>query len=367
MRLLRTAVVASVSLGILAARASAQTITAPSQDGSILLIEDLVVGDSEAAGAPLFRRIGDVAVDADGRMYILDVFEMTVHLVDREGKAIGRIGEPGAGPGELSSPHHMLMAGDSLLVFQQGGKVSVFGRSGEYRRQYGLTVTAPDFVRQALAVDGSRLLARTSNDVPTSADEPRRPDQLVRLSLTSDEARVFREMPGRDIVLSLGQGGSIDALASAPIPRRTVCSRARDQIYCGWTGEKKLIAFGLKGQVVDSFEVDLPDIRVTAADRAPWLDRYANTGFLRGLKFPDFYPHFDALVGDDEGRLWLLVEASSEAGRTTFWIVDPNAREARAATVDGYVKPRAVKNGMFYGRRVDANRVETLVRYRIES
>jgi len=70
MRLLRTTVVASVSLGILAARASAQTITAPSQDGSILLIEDLVVGDSEAAGAPLFRRIGDVAVDADGRMYV---------------------------------------------------------------------------------------------------------------------------------------------------------------------------------------------------------------------------------------------------------------------------------------------------------
>lgn len=332
------------------------------------LTEDLVVGDSEAAGAPLFRRIGDVAADAAGRMYVLDVFESTVHVVDREGWAAGRIGEPGAGPGELSNPGRMLMDGDSILVFQQGGRVSVFDRTtGAYRRQYTLPVAAPSFVSQALALDGVHLLARTSNDVVMSTDEPRHPDQLMQLSMTSDEVRVHGRMPGRDIIMSVGQGGSIDMLASAPFPRRTLCTRTNRRVYCGWTGDKKLIAFDLDGQVVDSLEVAFPDVRVTAADRAPWLDRYANTGFLQGLEFPDVYPHYDALVGDDEGRLWFQVRTSRQTGRTTFWVVDPDERIARAATVDGDVEPRVARDGMLYVRRRDANGVEALVRYRIET
>jgi len=346
---------------------SAQTISAPEPGRSIQLIEALVVGESEAAGAPLFRRVGDVGVDAGGRMYILDVFASTVHVVDREGHASRRIGEAGAGPGELSNAHHMLMAGDSILVFQQGGKVSVFDRhSGAYRRQYALPVTAPDFVSQPLAVDGDQLLARTSNDVVMSVDEPRKPDRLLGLSLTTDETRTHSKMPGRDIIVSVGAGGRAEALASAPFPRRTLCASANRRVYCGWTGSKQLIAFSLNGQVLDSIDVDFPDVHVTAADRAPWLDRYANTGFLETLEFPEVHPYYDALVGDDDGRLWFRVRSSRETGRTTLWVIDPVERAARAATVEGYVEPGVVKNGMLYGRRLDGDGVEALVRYRLE-
>jgi hypothetical protein len=51
-----------------------------------------------------FGLVGDVAMAAGGRSFVLDVLNGEVGLFDDSGRRVARLGRPGAGPGELMGP-----------------------------------------------------------------------------------------------------------------------------------------------------------------------------------------------------------------------------------------------------------------------
>lgn len=59
-----------------------------------------VYGDS---GEELIGRMGEVAVDSLGRVFIADVASMVIHVFEPDGRLIGQLGRDGRGPGEFSS------------------------------------------------------------------------------------------------------------------------------------------------------------------------------------------------------------------------------------------------------------------------
>lgn len=61
-------------------------------------------------------RVGGLAVDAAGNLYVADALAGRVLRYDNRGRLEGTIARKGSGPGELGSPGPMTMMGDSLLV-----------------------------------------------------------------------------------------------------------------------------------------------------------------------------------------------------------------------------------------------------------
>jgi hypothetical protein len=79
-----------------------------------------------------------LAVDPNGRLYVLDRLDRRVIRITPDGLIDGTMGRPGEGPGELTAPLAFgIDNGDSVRVFDFAkGSVLVFSEEGTFIRQY---------------------------------------------------------------------------------------------------------------------------------------------------------------------------------------------------------------------------------------
>ncbi len=99
----------------------------------IELVEDLVIGGDTDDPNQSFYRVDDVAVDANGNIYVLEAGYKRVQVFDQRGRYLRTIGSEGQGPGELQSPHEIIVAGDAVVVPDMGnGRVNRWSLDGEY-------------------------------------------------------------------------------------------------------------------------------------------------------------------------------------------------------------------------------------------
>lgn len=93
--------------------------------------EELRVGSVDDPDAG-FSRIGGVAVDTDGLIYVLESQDRQVRVYDDQGRLVRRIGGEGEGPGEFRSPMLIGLQHDTLAIGDPGlGRVTLFLRTGQ--------------------------------------------------------------------------------------------------------------------------------------------------------------------------------------------------------------------------------------------
>jgi hypothetical protein len=95
------------------------------------LEEELRIGSVDDPDAG-FSRVGGLAVDSTGRLFVLDAQERQIRVFDASGQLIRRIGRRGAGPGELEAPFDFGLVGDTLWVSEMGGnqRLTLFSTDG---------------------------------------------------------------------------------------------------------------------------------------------------------------------------------------------------------------------------------------------
>lgn len=106
-----------------------------------------------------------VAVDAQGNVYVLEPGQRRVARFDAAGTLLGRFGAPGSGPGQFSSVTDITVdpAGNVLVLDRTAKAVSVFGRAGNFISRWA--VFAPSSTVRPNA------LAATATHVFVSADD----------------------------------------------------------------------------------------------------------------------------------------------------------------------------------------------------
>ena len=90
---------------------------------------DLAVGAAEATDETAFGRVADVAVDGQGRLFVLDQIAQHVVVLDASGQVLAALGGPGEGPGELSPfANGVVVAPDGqVMVLDPGhGRLTMF-------------------------------------------------------------------------------------------------------------------------------------------------------------------------------------------------------------------------------------------------
>ncbi|MEX2283189.1 MAG: 6-bladed beta-propeller [Gemmatimonadota bacterium] len=79
-----------------------------------------------------FTRVGAIAEDRHGSVYVLDAAERQVRVFGADGRMIRRIGRAGAGPGEFDLPVEIDVIGDTLSVFDMGSRrITLFSTGGD--------------------------------------------------------------------------------------------------------------------------------------------------------------------------------------------------------------------------------------------
>jgi len=103
-----------------------------------------------------FRQVTDVAWDPDGNIYISDGYiNSRVAKYDKEGNWITSWGEPGAGPGQLNTPHSLVIdRNNHVYVADRGNRrIQVFDTQGKLLQIIQIDVPVPADAKPAI---GSR-------------------------------------------------------------------------------------------------------------------------------------------------------------------------------------------------------------------
>ncbi|HEU4616424.1 MAG TPA: peptidyl-alpha-hydroxyglycine alpha-amidating lyase family protein [Gammaproteobacteria bacterium] len=94
----------------------------------------------------MFRQVTDIAWDSDDNIYISDGYiNSRVAKYDKDGNWVGSFGEPGSGPGQLNTPHSMVIDDeDRIYVADRGNRrIQVFDTSGKVLKIIQIDVPAP--------------------------------------------------------------------------------------------------------------------------------------------------------------------------------------------------------------------------------
>ncbi|MGH7574529.1 MAG: hypothetical protein ACREM1_05280 [Longimicrobiales bacterium] len=84
-----------------------------------------------------FSRIGDVAVDRDGLVYVAETQDLRIRVYDAEGPRVRTIGRAGQGPGEFGSISGLGLIGDTLWTTDfRLQRVTLMNRLGEVFRTF---------------------------------------------------------------------------------------------------------------------------------------------------------------------------------------------------------------------------------------
>lgn len=116
----------------------------------------------------MFRQVTDMAWDAAGNTYISDGYiNSRVAKIDKDGNWVKSWGTPGSGPGQFNTPHNIAVdAQGNVYVADRGNRrIQVFDGDGNFLRQITIDAPAPPDARPAI---GNKPNATTGTMAPGS-------------------------------------------------------------------------------------------------------------------------------------------------------------------------------------------------------
>jgi hypothetical protein len=144
----------------------------------------------------IFGVIGDVAVDRDGNVYLLDVQLNEILVFDADGEYLRSIGREGEGPGEFRRPAGMFLtaAGDVAVVQMMPGKIVLLTADGEPAGTHpvkSLDDGVQFFTRAARSADQIAVSSRRFKRRDNGADIT---ESLLRIDANGDQTATYMEV-----------------------------------------------------------------------------------------------------------------------------------------------------------------------------
>lgn len=325
---IQVAVLASVFMLAACRESNPNAFEEPSTPGNVLHLDTLgatsvashqsetvvVVGRDSDKPEYLFHRIRDGILTDDG-FWIADGGSNEIRFYSSDGSFQFALGGPGDGPGEFRSLARIfLLEPDSLLAFDAGGRVTVFGPERQVVRTFDVPWSqdgreATEYVR--LGAREFAALVKTPRDPRQHIDDTVR--DTVELVLVDASGRGYRSTGVRLPDRWWRFGRTTTGFTSASPPE----------------GPSALLATLGPNLVTSTSE--RPELRVWATDA---LDPALSTGVAVELEEGQtggIAPRaIDQLVGSHDGGLWIgLHPGGEDAVRRWIWIDDDSEIAAR--------------------------------------
>ena len=101
-----------------------------------LIEEELSIGEEGKGDEYFFADARDIAVDAEGSIYLLDRRQAHIKVFDKNGKYQRTIGSKGQGPGEMSSPSSIQITPQNEIAANDSAarKIHFFSPEGTFLR-----------------------------------------------------------------------------------------------------------------------------------------------------------------------------------------------------------------------------------------
>jgi hypothetical protein len=323
------------------------------------LEQELEIGVSDGPEAFIFSAISGLAVDDEGRIYVLDRQANELRMFSPAGTHLRTVGRSGGGPGEYTNANGLVrVAPDTLVVVdQRGARYTILTGEGDYVRSVSRQLPFYGWAFSG-AVVGDRIYEQGW----VGNDPELRPAFL---------GTALRASPGttgaRDtVLLPVPEGPTFQAFSiqtdrggmsmSVPFtPRPVYYLDSRGTVWHGNGREFRITRTNFPGDTILELVLDARPAPVTSAELAEWeqgdwVERFRELGGELDMgRIPSVKPFFDALYLSDDGHLWVSVPAG--ANEATFAVFDSAARYLGRLAVDvrrDVFVPPVVRNGRLY-------------------
>lgn len=272
----------------------------------------VVVGMDSNEPEYLFHRVRDGVLTDDG-FWIANGGSNEIRFFSSDGTFRFALGGPGEGPGEFRSLSHIfLLEPDSLLAFDDSGRVTVFGPEGKVVR----TFDVPWLQDRLQATSYVRVGAR---EFAALVSTPRDPRQHIGDTLRDSVELVLMDASG---------GGYRRTGVLLPDRWWTFTSTAAG-LRASSPPDGPSALLGVLGPNLVTSTSESPELQIWPTDSLdPALAPGAPVDREPGQS-GDIAPRvIDQILGSDDGGLWVgLHPAAEDAGRT--WIrIDSDAQVA---------------------------------------
>jgi hypothetical protein len=266
--------------------------------------------------------VRDLAVDAEGRIYVLDGGNARVQVFTPEGAYLQTLGSPGQGPGELAQPSNIAVVGDRIVINDVGNaRLSVWGLDGQHQGDH--TAPEPRFATTQMTgmEAGAFVTMHASPDtVPGSSLQI-----VAAYSVEGAELARYASLPGPQ-PFRIGSLVTLSAMDAVPgyaatrsgevyvTPSREyqvlamdATGRARWALRVTWS--RQALTDEQKEMMLDSFRERVPDLDPALAE------------------WPDKLPALSGLAVDGEGRLFVFPYVFPYGKTTSGYPVDVYSAE----------------------------------------
>lgn len=310
-----------------------------------------IIGTESSLTKPfLFGEISGLAFDGAGRLYVTDLQEPRIVVLDSTGRVVGIIGRKGEGPGEFVAPTGPVLGPDGALYVRNMTKISRF----VYEARTGLLshfdryIDGPAMLNWHLklptVIDDLRRLHWPHPETPRGGVtqhgylryglDGRRLDALAAPSYPTAVATTAWVRTDR------GGGRTVPGLNTVPFaPLPVFAVTQRGTVVSGAGDSYLLVETDEQGRVLQRFTRKVAPLRIPSSARSdslralrrridslpiPVARLEGTTDAVRAQRLPQTYPAYTGVVTQADGTVWVRRWPASET-ETVFDVFDQHA------------------------------------------
>jgi hypothetical protein len=328
------------------------------KDPILTLKEDWVIGGEEAEGEYAIAHPYGLAVDGEGRVYVLELREQRIKVFDQAGKFLRSIGRKGQGPGEIGSTFAIFVIGEAneLVVPDTGNRrFSFFSSDGKFLRS--VPIHEIGFASGAIDSKGAIYLDDSPLDLYAG--------RSILKKLSPDGTRLLTE------VLNRPQNHSNNPFS----PRERWIIDAQDRLIYGDAKTYEIRYFSPDGKLARKIVREYEPLKVTTKDMDEFESRKTPPGIVmpprKTIKYSTHHAAYRRFFADDQGDLLVQTwERTADNRQDIHDVFDSEGRFLGRVALPRHAdlinpKVRIMKNGKFYAIEPDAEGFEVLKKYSV--
>jgi hypothetical protein len=329
-----------------------------------------------------FSVIADMAVTPSGVIAIAEDKVHTLSFFDAEGKALGKMGRRGGGPGEFAAISGMGARGETFWIADPlASRISWVKPDGALIKTR--TAPAATVLRRAKlpyirptpsGIGAGDTLIVLADREPSAGVSPFLGAMgfggraAIRLAPDGAPARMLAQIEASPscAVVAANAVARVPLCAGSLISVRPEGDGVVVVAFDGATlSPVRVRSIGTTGETLFTYEMAVRPAAIPRAIADSVLRPLRDDARYRAqVVAPRYYPPVRRVIAGADGSVWLEVHQASLAHE---WLgIAPNGRPVGRVTVPAAVRLMQATVGKLWGVELDADDVPTIVRYRVE-
>jgi len=270
--------------------------------------EELSIGEAEGNEEYMFSRAGDIAVDEEEKIYVLDIKESHIKVFNKNGEYLKTIGKEGQGPGEMRSPRSLVITPHQEILVNDPSarKIHFFTLDGDFLRAVSQTkmwgFSSPKADRKGNIVAGYMI-----------------PDQEVTYDLKKFDSQL------KDLFTIFSTKVLKYPYLNPFFPRCYWEVTKEDHIIWGFPDKYELNVLNPEGKLLKKIVKDHTPIKITQEEKDDIINEtfggYDNLSSDAKLLWDKHHNAFRYLSLDEAGRIFVRTYEKAADGKTYYYDV----------------------------------------------